>query len=311
MAVALHSGEVVVVGVPAAEGDFDEAHAVLDESAGEEAALSERMAAVLVSEGGTFFGEVEGGEVFALHDADGFVEEGAEVLGIGRGVFAMEALVDGIGEAETSFEIFFADGGMSGGSFQSFFGICDDGGGKFGTHPTCSDHVGGAVDGDVSGEGGVLGTFQSVDPTADGGVDDGSELLVSFMEDVAGLVVVSLLRLHGVDRADFPHDLGGSGEVAGDLESVGGGGDSLDGALDILAGFEVEGVEVAHAAGHVEEDDVGGGSCFWCGCFITEGLGGEGSAQHRGEADAEEFAGGIAEEFATREFVGGVLRGGH
>jgi len=157
VAVALHGGEVVVVGVPAAEGDLDEAHAVLDESAGEEAALSKRMTAVLVSEGGAFFGEVEGGEVFALHDADGFVEEGAKVLGIGGGIFAVETLVDGVGEAETSFKIFFADGGMSGGSFQSLFGIGHDGGSEFGPHPAGSDHVGGAIDGDVSREGGVLG----------------------------------------------------------------------------------------------------------------------------------------------------------
>lgn len=260
----MHGGEIIVVGVPAAESDFGEAHAMFDESAGEEAALSEGAPAVAISECGGFFSEVEGGEVFALHDAHGFVEEGSKVLGIGRGVFAVEALVDGIGEAETSFEVFFADGGMPAGSFQSFFGICDDGGRKFGTHPAGSDHVGGAVDGDVSGEGGVLGAFQSVDPTPDGGVDDGAELLVSFMEDVAGLVVVSLLRLHGVDRADFPHDLCGSGEVAGDLESVRSGGDSLDGTLNILAGFEVEGVEVAHPSGHVEEDDIGGATRFCC-----------------------------------------------
>ena len=142
-------------------------------------------------------------------------------------------------------------------------------------------------------------------------MDDGAELLVALVEDVAGLVVVSLLRLHRVDCADFPHDLCGSGEVAGNLESVRSGGDSFDRTLDILAGFEVEGVEVAHPSRHVEEDNIGGATRFCYRCFFSEDLGGEGSSKHGGEADAEEFAGSIPEEFATGEFVGEVLRGGH
>ncbi len=74
LAAGLHRGEVVVVGVPAAEGHFDEAHVMLDESPGEETALSEGVPTVAISKGGTFLGEVKGGKIFALHDAHCFVE---------------------------------------------------------------------------------------------------------------------------------------------------------------------------------------------------------------------------------------------
>ncbi len=303
LAAGLHRGEVVVVGVPAAESNFDEAHAMFDESPGEETALPEGIPTVAVPENGAFLGEVKGGQIFALHDAHRFVEQSSEVFGIGRGIFAVEALVDDIGKTQTSFEVLFADGGMPAGSFESLLGIRHDRWRKFGTHPAGADHVGGAVHRDVSGEGVVLRALQTRDPTADCGVDDCSELTVALVKEVAGLVVVSLFRLHRVDRANLPHDLGSPGEVAGDLQPVCGGGDSLDGALDILAGLEVEGVDVAHPSRHVEEDDIGGSARSFRRSLITEGLGGERSSEHGGEAHAEESAGSIPEKFTTRVFT--------
>lgn len=263
LASGLHCGEIVIVGVPAAEGDFDKANPMFDESSGEEAALSEGIPAVAVPENGAFLGEVKGGKIFAFHDAHRFIEQGSEVPGIGRRIFAMEALVDNIGKAQTSFEVLFTDRWVPAGSFQSLLGIRHDCRGKFGTHPAGSDHVGGAVHGDVSGEGGVRRALQPRDPAADGGVDDCSELAVALVEKIAGLVVISLFGLHRVDRADLPHDLCGPGEIAGDPESVGGGGNPFDWTLDVLAGFEIEGVDVAHPSRHVEENDVCGSARSW------------------------------------------------
>lgn len=278
LAASLHAGEVVVMGVPFAKGHFDETNTILDEAAREKTALSEGVTAITVAEGRGFFGEVEGGEVFAFHNADGFVEKGAEVLSVGGRVFAMEALVDGVGEVETSLKILFVDGRVSGSSFKSFFRVGDDGGSEFCSQPSGTNHIGRAVDGDVARKGFIVSALEPSDPASEGGVDDSAELIVAFVKEVTRLVVISLLRLHRVNGANFAHDFGGLRKVARDLQSLGRSRDPFDGTLDILAWFEVEGVEMAHPAGHVEEDDVGGGAGFWSSAFLAEGLGGETSS---------------------------------
>jgi hypothetical protein len=79
-----HAGEVGVVGVPTAEGNLGEAHAMLDETAGEQAALAEAVVAIFVAQFASGFGgEVEGFQFLALHHLERIVIH----VGVGADVF--------------------------------------------------------------------------------------------------------------------------------------------------------------------------------------------------------------------------------
>src|SRR5690606_29369135 len=82
--------EDVVVHVPSAVADFDGAHAVLDEAAGEKTALPEGIVAVALADELVLLPEVEGLEILALHDADGVVVH----LGVGADLLHVVALVE-------------------------------------------------------------------------------------------------------------------------------------------------------------------------------------------------------------------------
>ena len=112
----MHSGEVVVVGIPLSEGDLDKSHAVFNESSGKKTTLSEGMTTVSISKSRLLLGQIEGGEIFALHDAHRFIEESFEIFGIRRGILLMEALVHGIRETQPAFKILFTHGRVSTGS---------------------------------------------------------------------------------------------------------------------------------------------------------------------------------------------------
>jgi hypothetical protein len=55
-------------GVPTAEAHLDEAHAVLDETTGQQAALAEGFFAIGFAQIFRLLGEIEGHKVLALHE---------------------------------------------------------------------------------------------------------------------------------------------------------------------------------------------------------------------------------------------------
>jgi hypothetical protein len=78
--------------------------------------------------------------------------------------------------------------------------------------------------------------------------------------------------------------------------------------LNILTGFQIKGIDVAHPTSHVEKNNVGRRLRSFRGNFIAESLGSKAPSYHRSKADPEESLGGVSKEFATREFVAQVLR---
>ena len=108
---AAHRGVDGVVHVPAAGAHFDEAHASLDETAGEEAALAEAIA-VEVAGGLVFLGDVERFEVLAREQVHGFVVE----LGVGLHFAALVLVAEGgvelVHERDALLEHRLAEGGL-------------------------------------------------------------------------------------------------------------------------------------------------------------------------------------------------------
>ena len=137
-------------------------------------------------------------------------------------------------------------------------------------------------------------------------MNDGAQLIVALMEKIAGLIVIALLRLHRLNGANIPHHLCCRGKIARDLKSVGSRRNSFHRSLNFLTGLEVEGIEVTHAACHIEEDDIGGRIFPLCRYFLTKGLRSQASSKHGCQTDTKKLAGGITKKFTTGEFVAKV-----
>ncbi len=79
--VVFERGEVAVVGVPTAQIDFHERHALFHQPARHQAAAAKVGAAVLLLHGGVFLADLEGVHLLAGHQADGLLENLGVILG--------------------------------------------------------------------------------------------------------------------------------------------------------------------------------------------------------------------------------------
>lgn len=132
-------------------------------------------------------------------------------------------------------------------------------------------------------------------------MDDGTAHDVAAGHEVLALFVSTLGGVHAIEQGDVVHLLSGFRQISGELHAGGAGGDGFGFAEDILfLAHDVECIEVAHAAGHHEEDDAFGGA--WAigdeVCAV-----GDGGAGEREERDAEGGFGETREELAPGEFV--------
>ena len=85
--------------------------------------------------------------------------------------------------------------------------------------------------------------------------------------------MITLLRLHRVNGANLLHDLCRFRKVIGNLKPLGRCRDPFDRALNILTGFQIKGIDVAHPTSHVEKNNVGRRLRSFRGNFIAESLG--------------------------------------
>ena len=98
--------------------------------------------------------------------------------------------------------------------------------------------------------------FEMLGPGTDVRVLDGAALLVAVANDVLAGRVNAGLRAHAADDGDFVRIFGEVLHDAAEFKA----GLRADGLLRSLGGafLGVQGVDVTHAAGHLEEDDVFG-----------------------------------------------------
>lgn len=135
---------------------------------------------------------------------------------------------------------------------------------------------------------------------------DGAAQVVAGVHHISALLVRALDRVHRVDDGDFVHDFSGFGQVVADHDVVGAGGDGFGFAHDFFfLGLRIEGVDVAHAAGHEQINDVLG-----LGNLCCAGGSGFGNADtdHGEQVNAEISAGRIGQKLSASEFVGLVER---
>ena len=239
------------VHVPATMGDFDEAHAVLDETSGEQAALPELALAIARPRGGRLGGQIEGLEVSALHELEG---------GLVEFVVSLDVLVRGLA-AEAGVKLRQQGGPLAHdgladralGVQQSVVGI-EDRERRIGRREPAVTMVGRTIDGHGRRQGLMAGTEEVLRPGAERGVLHAAALLETGAHEVGRRGVHADLGGHGTDDGDLVADLGGLRQEGCQLH-IALGGDDFAGPL-ARPGLGIEGVDVGHAPVELQEDHV-------------------------------------------------------
>ncbi len=323
----------VAVGIPtavAAAGvtDLHEADAVFDETAGHEELAAEVVCrfvadAVEILDVLGFLREVDdagGAELHAGGELVGF-DAGSDV-GV-EGVAITEVAIE---EGEGLHLLVALDGGAAGGWFEVGNGDgagLEGGGREAGTEVAAGelDGRGGAADVDVGGEVFVAGAEGVRDPAAEGGIVEGATAVAGLGFDDGGKVI-AFVAPHGADDCNVVDDAADVGEPvrdrdagltvilkgaqAGDdgalhLRNIVAEADGINELARVLVAFRIEGVNVADAAAHEEEDD-----CV--GLFASGKMGVEFAVLCPESTDgaAEQCADGLLEDVAAGDFAAGI-----
>ena len=271
---------------------------MLEETPREETALTEGIFAVTLLDRLGLGGEVEGGEVFAAHQLHGVV------IHVGVGTYVLLVILLNEGRIELRREIavkvetLFGHAPGHGAVLQTAFGIADDDGGKTRLEKTRSGVRGKISDDGVSRQGGIVASVELEEPGAHGGVADGAADLVARVHVVVPLLVGTLGRGHRLDHGELFGVAAEEGKIVGELEVVDRGVEALCRSHHRCVGLGVEGVEMGHAAVHVEIDDtLRGGDLLQRGGARPGGAGD--SRQGTEGADAEKRFGGTGNEMAA------------
>ena len=238
------------VHIPAAMRNLDEAHAVLDEPARQEATLTETRCAVTRLGFGGFGGEVEGLEFRALHELEGGVVEFIVGLDVLVGGLGAEAGVEFSEQLRTLGLDRFIREGLD--VLQPVGGRLDRQRRERSREPAVAV-VGRTADADRRRQS-LAGAAQEVlGPRPEGRVLERAALLEASAHEVGGGSMHADLGGHAADDGDLVGDLHGLGQEGRQL-IPGLGRDGRGGPL-VGAGLRVEGVDVRHAAGEFDEDD--------------------------------------------------------
>jgi len=195
-------------------------------------------------------------------------------------------------------ETLFGHAPRHGAVLQASFGIADDDGGEARLEKA-RPGVGGKIPDDgISRQSGIVASVELEKPRAHGGVADGAADLVARVHVVVPLLVRALGRGHRLDHGELVGVAAEEGEIVGQLQVVDGGVETLCRSHYRRVGLGVKGVEVGHAAVHVEIDDaLRGGDLLQRGGARPGGAGE--SRQGTEGADAEKRLGGTGNEMAA------------
>ena len=94
----LHRGEIVDMGVPAAERDLDKPHAVLDQSTREQTSLGKSRAAIEFLGRRGLFLQIEGPQILALHQPHSLLIEAPVSADVGMRKTLVEGPVQSVGK---------------------------------------------------------------------------------------------------------------------------------------------------------------------------------------------------------------------
>jgi hypothetical protein len=243
-----------VVHVPAAKLHFDEADARLHQTAGQKRTLAEAAVGRIWSVCRLSQAEVEGLEVFALHELHGFVVE----LGVSLHFLGLELFAEGIVELiheqdallELQSELVWADVLQAG----LRIGDWNRAGGR---REEASTRIGAAaVDDHAIWQGDTFDAAQEVgSPGTHAGMHDGATRLIAGFHDVGAGSCTPVLELMERTMVILSANLRHLGHGAAEVVDAA---LALDGICRApwSRRLGIPGVDVGHAAVHPEEDDV-------------------------------------------------------
>ena len=264
----LHLVEVVLVRVPAAEGDLDEGHVALDQAAGQEAALAELVAAVAVAQRRGLLFEIERLRRLRTHQTHGPVVGGLVAVRAQAGAAGHEVALQRLQQADAGFVLFAADARrqvevLHG---QRRLGRVGDG------QAVVADDERGVLRAEEAGaerlwaEEALRSDADEVrqvvlvaaqllgDERAQRRVLDRPLRQVAGAHQEGGPAVVAFLGGHRADDRHAIAELGDLRQVLADLHAGDVGGDFLELAAVGVAGLEVKGVHLRGAAAHPQQD---------------------------------------------------------
>ena len=240
----------ILVHVPAAGDDLDDAYAVFNELPREEAALPQAVFPVFGTIG--FVGDVEGGEGVALEESVRLVVVFHVGLGARVFEFVTELLAEFLSHLHAPIETLALHDEIR--VRNASGGIGDRQRAQGGVHET---GVGGAL----ANEDGVREDLAALAekgfrPRSNGRVNDGGAFLVAGAHDVFTLLMRAIGRRHRVDHRHLVTEFGKLLEVHAELHVVHIGVENLGGPHYVAVLLRIEGVEMGHAPREVDVDEV-------------------------------------------------------
>ena len=217
-----HSISQRCVHIPAADGDLDEADAVLDETTGQQATLTELALAVARPRGRLLRGEVERFEVGALHELEGGLVEFVVRLDALVRRLAAEAGVKLREQAGTFIRSRLGHRAL--GIAESVRRI-EDRQRRIGRGEPAVAMIRRPVDGHRGGQGLMARTQEVLRPGPEGRVLESAALFEAGAHQVGGRGMHADLGGHGADDGDPVADLGGLREIRSQLHVALGGDD--------------------------------------------------------------------------------------
>ena len=225
---------------------------MIDEAAGQQAALAEAVVAVFATQRVGFGAEVEGFQFLALHHLERVVIH----VGVGADVFDVVGLgklaVELLGGVEAAVEALLGEPLVSFDVIDAAFGIIDHERGETAFEETRTGMAAVIADHDAAGQRGIASILKLLQPRAHAGVADAAALGVASVLVVSALLVSALRGCHAADDGQLIHLTGEQRDVIGDADAIDVGVDDLREAHDVrFVRLRVKGVEMAHAAIHV------------------------------------------------------------
>ena len=214
-------------------------------------------------------------------------------------IAAVELLVEAVGQRESAVEVFLRNTGRLLGILQAVRRATDRSRGVLRAEESAAGVFRRGVDRHVTRDLRIVAAPELHHPGTERGVLHRTTHVVAGVHDVGALLVGALARGHRVDHADLVHHVRSLRQPLADHDVGGFRRDGLRRSHHFLLLLRVEGVQMAHAAGHVEVDHAlrlrrrRGGRCG----------AGDARTKHREQVHAEIHLGGVRDEPAPGRLV--------
>ena len=184
------------MGVPAAEAHFDEADAVFDEAACQQATLAEAVLAIGLADLIGFLGQVEGAEILAAHQAHGIVIHVGISFHAAGVVFVLELRVQALRELTAEGEAFLGHALLRAHVLQAGLGIVHHQGAVSLGEETRAGMAAVIAHVHIGRQGGIARALEQAEPGTHARMGDGAAQAEAGVHEVVGLLMGGGVRRH-------------------------------------------------------------------------------------------------------------------